>query len=160
MLGTTEQVYDIQTVSEVQPCNGAVAIAFRSGLRATLPAGHPGQKVMLQTVERSLRQQEPVGVVTDRSGRLLEVNHTYRSTVRFVREDEEDSSRITVAFWAFSPVCYLTRDHPAFERIHATLGQAVASGGQVWFANFPQLVEGEAEAWWKIMDVRPAEAGQ
>ena len=72
-----------------------------------------------------------------------------------VRHAEEDEGRLPIWFWAFSPVCYLTRDHPEFDRIRATLERAAASGSRMWLANGMHPVEGETEVWWKILDVRP-----
>ena len=91
-------------------------------------------------------------------GRLVEVSHVHDTCVHSVREDEEDKSRLAVWFWEYSPVCYLTRDHPEFDRIRATLEQAAASGRRVWLANRMHLVESETEIWWKIMDVRAVES--
>jgi hypothetical protein len=91
-------------------------------------------------------------------GRLLEMNLAHDSAVDSVRADEEDPSRLAIWFWAYSPVCYLTRDHPEFDRIRATLEQAATSGGRVWLANHMHLVESETEIWLKILDVRPIDA--
>jgi hypothetical protein len=110
---------------------------------------------MLREAERGLQQRRPVGVMVDGDGRLLELSPTHDTGVCSVREDEEDRSRLAVWFWGYSPVCYLTREHPEFDRIRATLEQAAASGSRVWLANRMHLVEGETETWWKILDVRP-----
>jgi hypothetical protein len=40
MLGTPSQVFDVKTVSTVQPANGALAITFQSGLVAWLRPDH------------------------------------------------------------------------------------------------------------------------
>jgi hypothetical protein len=73
-----------------------------------------------------------------------------------VRPDEEDPSRLLVEFWAYSPICYLTKDHPDFERLKQTLECAAATDEPVSFANHRHMVEGETETWWKLMDVRAA----
>jgi hypothetical protein len=158
MLGTTTQVFEIQTVRSIEPSNGAPVVVFGSGLVARLPPDHPDRDRMLREAADSLRQRRPVGVLVNGEGRLLELSHAHDTSVRSLREDEEDSSRLAVWFWEFSPVCYLTRDHPEFDRIRPTLEQAAASGSRVWLANRMQLVEGETEIWWKILDVRPVES--
>jgi hypothetical protein len=60
-------------------------------------------------------------------------------------------------------MCYLAKDHPEFDRLHASLAAAAGTPAQLWVANYSQMVkdeptsdEGEFEIWWKIMDVRPA----
>ena len=62
---------------------------------------------------------------------------------------------VVVAFWAFCAVCYLTRDHPEFDRILATLWAAAGTQQRVVFAIFTWPVESETETWNKILDVRP-----
>src|SRR5262245_3663752 len=158
MLGTTPQVFDIQTVRAIQPVNGALVVTFGSGLVARLPPDHPDRDRMLREAEYSLQQRSPVGVVVNGDEHLLELSHAHETGVRSVREDEEDRSRLAVWLWDYSPICYLTRDHPEFDRIRTTLAQAAASGGRVWLANRMHLVEGQTEIWWQILDVRPSDA--
>jgi hypothetical protein len=158
MLGTTPQVFDIQMVRTIQPSNGAVVIAFGSGLVARFPPDHPDRDRMLREAQSSLAEGRPVGVMVNGDGRLLELSHAHETGVDCVREDEDDENRLAIWFWGYSPVCYLTRDHPEFDRIRATLEQAAASGSRVWLANRMHLVEGETEIWWQILDVRPIEA--
>jgi hypothetical protein len=158
MLGTTPSVFDIQTIRTIAPSNGAIVVAFGNGLVARVPPDHPDRDSMLRDAEDSLKRRRPVGVLVDGDGWLLELSPAHDIGVRSVREDEEHTSRLAVWFWAYSPVCYLTRDHPEFERIRATLEQAAATGGRVWLANRMRIVEGETEIWWKILDVRPIEA--
>jgi hypothetical protein len=158
MIGTTRKVFDIQPISAVQPSNGSLAITFQSGLVTWLPPNHPDREMILQEAEWSRQQHRPVGVMADEQGRLLELSHVYDTCVDSVREDEEDKSRLAVWCWDFSPACYLTRAHPDFDRIRATLEQAAASGGRVWLANRMRMVEGETEVWWQILDVRPVAA--
>jgi hypothetical protein len=158
MIGTSRLVFDIQIVTGIQPSNGALVVSFGSGLIARLPPDHPDRDGMLYEAEFSLKERTPVGMMMDADGRLLELSHAHDTGVHSVREDEEDNTRLAVWFWGYSPVCYLTRDHPEFERIRATLEQAAASGGRVWLANRMRMVEGETEIWWKILDVRPVEA--
>ena len=73
----------------------------------------------------------PVGVVLDAEGRVVDLNAAHDTPVRHVRAVPEDSNRLEVAFWAYSPICVLTHDHPEFERIHATLAE-VAGKSKVW----------------------------
>lgn len=154
MLGTSAQVFDIQNVRTIQSSNGALVVTFGSGLVARLVPDHPDRDRILREAEHSLQQCWPVGVLVNGEGHLLELSHTHDTCVNVLREDEEDKGRLAVWFWEYSPVCYLTRDHPEFDRIRATLEQAAASGTRVWLANRMHLVVGETEVWWKILDVR------
>jgi hypothetical protein len=156
MLGTTPQVFDIQTVRTIQPSNGAFVVTFGSGLVARVPQDHPDRDRILREAESSLKEGGPVGVMVNGDGCILELSHAHETGVRSLRQDEEDQSRLPIWFWGYSPVCYLTRDHPEFDRIRATLEQAAASGSRVWLANRMHMVEGETEIWWKVLDVRPA----
>jgi hypothetical protein len=150
-------VHDIQTVTGLQPCDsGAVRIDFRGGLSATLSPEHPDRDVILLQIDRSFRQGDLVGVMVDAAGRLVDLRYANRVTVRYVKDDEEDENRVMVAFWGFSSIGYLTRDHPDFERVRTTLAEAAANGSPVWFANRTWPVEGENEIWNRIMDARPA----
>ncbi|HXG11892.1 MAG TPA: hypothetical protein VNK04_19200 [Gemmataceae bacterium] len=85
----------------------------------------------------------------------MELQCAIDTHVHEVKDCDEDPSRLEVWFWGYSPVCYLTRDHPDFERIRATLREALASQSMVWLAPHTWPVEGETEIWTKIMDVRP-----
>jgi hypothetical protein len=155
MIGTRIQVFDIQKIRTIQSCNGAVVLTFGSGLVARFPPDHPDLDKMLREAEDNLQQGRPVGVLVNAMGQILELSHAHDTCVDSVRDDEEDEGRLPVWCWEFSPVCYLTRDHPEFDRIRATLEQAAASGSRVWLANRMHPVEGETEIWWKILDVRP-----
>jgi len=148
-------MFDIQVLGAVESSNGSLVLTFPSGLVAWLPLDHPERERIRRAATGFLQQRRPVGVMVNGDGRLLELSPTHETGVRSVREDEEDPSRLAVWFWAYSPVCYLTREHPEFDRIRATLEQAVASGGRVWLANRMHLVDGDTEIWWKILDVRP-----
>jgi hypothetical protein len=73
------------------------------------------------------------------------------------------SNSLEVAFWAYNPICGLARDHPDFERIHATLAEAAGKPTLLWVATHSEeVVEGELDedglilAYPKIMDVRLA----
>jgi hypothetical protein len=146
MIEGTTQVFDIQNVRAVQCPNGSVAITFQSGLVAWLPSDHPEHDRILHEVECSSQWGRPVGVLVNGDGRLLELSHTHDTSVHSVQQDEEGKSRLAVSLWGCSPVCYLTLDHPEFDRIRATLEQAIATGTRVWLANHMHVVEGEFDA--------------
>ncbi len=155
MIVTTGQTYDIQRVTAMQPCDGSTAIRFRNGSTACLPGTHPDRDIILLEAQQSLSSGVPVGYVVDAAGRLLDLHHAHDTGIHSIKGDKEDSSRLEVLCWGFSPACYLTRDHPEFERIFATLSEAVAGGGRVWLTTHLRMIEGETEIWHKIMDVRP-----
>jgi hypothetical protein len=105
----------------------------------------------------------PVGVVLDADGRVVDLNAAHDTPVRHVHELTGDGNCLEVAFWAYSPICGLTRDHPEFERIRATLAEAAGKQALVWVATYTEeMVEGEPDedglipAYPKIMDVRMA----
>jgi hypothetical protein len=155
MLETTCQVYDIQRVTEVVPCDEGHRVTFQGGLTATLSADHPDRDLLLAKAERHIHWPEPVGMLIDANGRIIDLNHTYQVSVCYVRDDKEDPNRLMVAFWGYCAICYLTRDHPEFERIRTTLMEALASATEVVFANHCWPIEGETEIWNKLLDVRP-----
>jgi hypothetical protein len=104
----------------------------------------------------------PIGVVVDAEGRVVDLNAAHDTPVRHLREFTEDSNVLEVAFWAYSPICALTRDHSEFERIYTTLTEAAGTAKLLWVATHStEVVEGEADedgcipAYPKIMDVRP-----
>ena len=154
MLGTTLQVFKIQIVRTFEPSNGDWLVGFGNGLTGRLQPDHPDREEIRREAERSLQQQRPVGVLLNGEGRILELSHAHETAVASVREEEQDGRRLAVWFWEYSPVCYLTRDHPEFDRIRATLAEAARTGRRVWLANRMHLVEEESEAWWQILDVR------
>jgi hypothetical protein len=150
------QSYDIQRVRDIRPCAGGHQITFPSGVSSCLLKGHPDQERILQQAHSSVQAGSPVGFVVNQAGELLELNYTYQSAVRHVEPDDEDPSRVVVEFWSYSPICYLTRDHPDFERILRTLKCAVKEEKPVILANHIHMIDGETETWWKLLDVRPA----
>ena len=94
---------------------------------------------------------------------VLDLGAAHDTPVRSVQEFPNDPTRFQVGFWAYSPVCALTRDQPEFERIYTTLTQAVETAQMVWVVTHSQeVVEGEPDpdglipAYPRIMDVRPA----
>jgi hypothetical protein len=157
MLATAVQVYDIQIVTDVQPRDGEVELTFHSGLKARFSTDHPYRNLFLLQADGSWRHAMPVGVIVDPNGRVVDLSYAHGVSVAHIKDDEEDSTRVYVGFWGYCAVCYLTRDHPEFERIQATLKAAAASKSRVWFANETDLIEGETEIWSRIMDVRPIE---
>lgn len=154
---TISRTYGVQTVIDIQPSNGATVLTFQPGQTATLPGDHPDRETILREAERSLRGRKPVGVIVDEGGRLIELSPAQHTLVRSLRDDE-DGDRLVVACWGFGPITYLRRGHLEWDRITATLGNAVASRNLVWLANRTRMVQGETEIWWEILDVRPDEA--
>jgi len=131
-------------------------VVFSNGLSVCVRKEHPEYERLLHQARSSLQYGAPVGIVVSDTGALVELNDTHQSAVRHVRPDEDDPSRLMVECWAYSPICYLTQNHPEFERIKQTLERAVALDEQVVFANHGHMVEGDTETWWKLMDVRQA----
>jgi hypothetical protein len=147
--------YDIRRVTAALACDAGLKITFEGNVEAILPTAHPDFENLRFTAEWGLEYGYLVGLELDSEHRLVTLNHSYQSLIRSVGDDPEDSSRVIVCFWAFCSICYLTRDHPDFERIRTTLEEAHAAGSTVRFANDPLAVEGETEIWLKILDVRP-----
>jgi hypothetical protein len=163
ILTTTNVVFKTQPIQDVRQTTEAVYITLRDGSVARLDLHHPHFDVLMIYVESDLRRSRPVGIAMDSSGRVLDLGGAHDTPVRSVREFPNDRNRFQVGFWAYSPVCGLTRDQPDFERIHATLTKAVQAGQMVWVVPHSQeVVEGEPDedglipAYPRIMDVRPA----
>lgn len=153
MIGTTTQTYDIRRVHDVVTDDQTANVVFEDGSQAALDASHPDHDMMLFMARWGLQNGRPLGVVLDGSGRLLDLSSSDESQVRFIRD--EGGSRLQVAFWATSPVYYLCRDHPEFERLRSTLERAMASRSPVRFAHHPRPEQSEGKTWLKLMDVRP-----
>src|SRR5262249_39578774 len=104
-----------------------------------------------------------VGVVLDTAGRVIDLNTAHHTAVHSIQQYPDPHDRLKVGFWAYGPFCYLTLDHPEFERIRSTLTKDAGTLTRVWFANHSEVEiteptgEEEGETWWKIMDVRPAQ---
>src|SRR5262249_46089424 len=96
-------------------------LTFRNGVTADLAADHPDRDLILREAQRSLQRQQPVGVVVSAAGRIVDLEHANQVLVNYVKEDDEDSSRLKVGFWGYCAICYLTRDHPEFERVRTAL---------------------------------------
>jgi len=100
--------------------------------------------------------------MTDAAGHILDLNSVHDTGVAWVRALATDSSRFRVAFWAYSPICGLGREHPDFDRIHATLTAAAGTKEQLWVARHSKETvddepdaEGFIAALPNIMDVPP-----
>lgn len=156
MVQTFHQTCDIQRVRAVLPCEDGMQVVFPTGLSVCLRKGHPEYDRFLNHARNSLQHGGPVGFLVSETGELIDLNYVHQAAVRQVRPDEDDPSRLMVAFWEYSPICYLTKDHPEFERVKHTLERAAATNEQVVVANHGHVVEGETETWLKILDVRPA----
>jgi hypothetical protein len=160
---TTSLVYDIRFVASVQPGDAGVQLTFRDGSVAHLDEAHPNFDTLLVLLKSESCRCWPVGVLLDASGRVIDLNEAHDVTVRYIREEEDTADRMKVALWGFNPMCYLSRDHPEFDRIRSTLAAAAGTSTRLWLANHSQMVndeprtgDGEFEIWWKILDVRPA----
>jgi hypothetical protein len=163
MPDTTSLVFDIRPITPVQPCDGGVKLTFGDGSTACLDATHPYFDTLMVFVASEARRSRPVGIMLDASGKVLDLNEAHDVSVRYIRENEDTPDRLKVALWGFSPMCYLARDHPEFERIRTTLAAAAGIPARLWLANHSQMVHDEPaseggtfESWWKIMDIRPA----
>jgi hypothetical protein len=162
MTVATSLIFDIRQIAGLATVEEGVEIKFEDGTLAFLDAAHPNFAVCRITAESHAGRARPVGLVLDAERRVIDLNAAHDTTVRFVREDTEDRNRLMVGFWGYSPICYLTRDHPEFERIHSQLAAAVDTDRRVWVANHSEMVvtepqgDVEGETWWKILDVRPA----
>jgi hypothetical protein len=158
----TAVVHDIRPVAEVAPVEGGLRITFRDGTTAFLDGSHSNFELLRIHAVSNQGGAVPVGVVLDADGGIVDLNTAHDASVQFVQEVPEDNNRLKVAFWGYSPVCYLSREHPEFDRLYSTLTAAAGTRTMLWVANYSEMVEdqpktpdGEYEIWWKIMDVRP-----
>jgi hypothetical protein len=164
MQATRALVYDLQPIRSASRQAGDVVITFHSGSVACLSSGQPNFGTLLSNVEAGLRRQHaPVGFLVTTGNRLVDLNVAHDTTVRDLCEGAPGLNGVLVGLWAHSPVCFLSRDHPEFERLQATLADAVGTEKMVWVATHTEEVEegepdaeGDVPAWPKIMDVRPA----
>jgi hypothetical protein len=161
MLTTTNEVFKMQPIQEVRRTAEGVWITLRDGSVARLDLDHPHFDALMIYVESDWRRSRPIGVSLDSAGRVLDLGAAHDTPVRSIGEFPNDPTRFQVGFWAYSPVCALTRDQPEFERIHATLTQAAKTAQMVWVVTHSQeVVEGEPDedglfpTYPKIMDVR------
>src|SRR5262245_39994276 len=112
MIGTATQTTEIQTVADIKSLSGFVELTLGDGLKARLLADHPGHDTILHDAEWSLCHGRPVGVLLDSTGRIVDLKYAIDTLVKRVTDCEEDPNRLEVGFWGYSPVCYVTRDHP------------------------------------------------
>jgi hypothetical protein len=162
MTVTTSLVYDIRHIIDTNPMASGLRITFRDGTAAVLYAAHANFETLRRRAEAGQKQAVPVGVILDSDSRIVDLNTAHDSSIQVVEGLPEDANRLKVACWGYSSVCYLTRDHPDFERIYSTRTQTVGTRRMLWIANHSDMVEdepekadGEFEMWWKVMDVRP-----
>lgn len=162
MLTTMNMVLKMQAIKDVQRGPDSVSITLRDGSIALLDLNYPNFANLIICVESELRRHRPVGLVMDTSGRIIDIGAAHDTQVRSVVQFPNDPSRFQVGFWAYSPVCGLTRDQPEFERILATLTEAVKTMQMVWVVTHSRDVvedvrdeDGLIPAYPKILDVRP-----
>jgi hypothetical protein len=160
MLVTTAPAFAITRIDEITRSPAGARLTFPDGTLARLESSHPNFEHLLWLAEWS-RPDRLVGVLTDTHGRIIDLNVAHETGVAWIREFPTDPSRFRVAFWAYSPICGLTREHPEFERIHAVLTAAAGTQQQVWVATYSEETvedepdeEGLIAALPKIMDVR------
>jgi hypothetical protein len=159
---TTSLVYDIRHVADVLPVEGGLRILFREGTTALLDAAHPDFEILRIDAEHTPGRPAPVGVVLAPDGRVVDLNAAHDTTVRLVRPFPNDPDRLEVWFWGYSPACALTREQPEFERIRATLIEAIPTREMLWIAVHSKETvdedpdeEGCIGTYRKLMDVRP-----
>lgn len=154
-------VYDVQLVRDVRRTDGGVRLTLGDGRPVFLDKNHLDFDAWLIQVESKLRDVYPVGVVTDECGRVLDLNTAHDTGVAWVCEFPTDPNRYRVAFWAYSPVCGLTRDQPGFDRIYSTLSAAAGTQERMWIvAHTEETVDDEPDedglvaALPRVMDVK------
>ncbi len=153
----TAPSYGVRSVAEVRRADGGARVVFRDGTTARLDAAHPDFAHLVQLAEWAVPGRA-VGVVIGGDGRLADLNAAHDTPVYWVRESPTNPGLLRVAFWAYNPLCALTRDHPEFDRIHATLTVAVGTPQMVWVVTHSdETVDDGADedGLPKIMDVRP-----
>lgn len=158
---TTVPAYGIRLIDEISRTDGGARVTFRDGSLACLESDQANFEHLLWLAEWS-RPSRPVGVLTDATGHIIDLNSAHDTGVAWIREFAMDRSRFRVAFWAYSPICGLTREHPEFDRIHATLTAAAGTQQQLWVVTHSEETvdddpdeEGLIAALPKLMDVRP-----
>ncbi len=161
MLVTTAPTYGIRLVDRVSRSAEGACPTFHDGALACLESSHPHFEHLLWLAEW-IAPSRPIGVITDAAGRILDLNSAHDTGVAWVRAFATDPRRFRVAFWAYSPICALTREHPEFDHIQAVLTAAVGTQQQLWVATHSEETledepdeEGASTALPKIMAVRP-----
>jgi hypothetical protein len=154
-------------VSSLDRVVGGVAVSFRNGVRLLLDESDPNFDVLLAHAEAGLRRSlAPVGFVAANDGRIRDLATAHETPVRSVRPFPNNPGLFEVAFWAYSPLCAISRDQFGFERIYTTLLEATKTRQMVYVAvHSSEEIEGEtdedglAPSYQKVMDVRPLLCG-
>jgi hypothetical protein len=161
MLITTAPAFSIRWIAEVSRVDGGARITFRDGCLARLESSHVNFEHLLWLAQWS-QPDRPVGVILDATSRIIDLNSAHDTGVAWVRAFSTDSSRFRVAFWAYSPICGLTREHPEFDRILATLTTAAQTQQQLWVVTHSEETvqdepdeDGLIATLPRILDVRP-----
>ena len=161
MIISAAPTYAIGVLLDLRRSDKGMQMTFQDGSVYHLDEHHPSFGRLLWLAEWS-RSGRHVGVAADVTGRIHDLNAAHDTGVAWLRELPSDPDRIRVAFWAYSPLCGLTRNHPEFNRIHATLAAAAGTTQPLWVATFTEETvddepdeEGMIAALPKIMDVRP-----
>ncbi len=154
-------VYDVQFLKQARPVAGGIQLTLGDGRQVYLAASHPNYPLWQIQIESKLRDCYPVGIVTDESGQVLDLNTAHDTGVAWIGEFPTDPNRFRVAFWAYSPICGLTRDQPGFDRLRAVLTAAAGTQQRVWVVTHSEETvddepdaEGLVAALPRIMDVR------
>jgi hypothetical protein len=162
-LTMTNVLLKTQPIKDVRRTSELVDITLLDGSVARLDRNHPQFEILIIYIANELRHNRPIGVALNPSGNVIDIGAALVTAVYSVRPFPNDPNRFEVGFLVSSPVCGLTRDQPDFERIHATLTEAVKTKQIVWVVTHSQeTVEGEPDedglipAYPRIMDVRPA----
>lgn len=152
-------IHDTQLVAGSESTDNGVRLTLGDGRRVCLDAGHPDFGRWMRHVGSPFLASYPLGVVTDEAGGVVDLSTARDTAVYWVRES---SGGFTVGCWAFAPVLGLTREHPEFDRIHATLIAAAGTRQRLWvtFHDVENVDCGRDEdgllfALPKVMDVRP-----
>jgi hypothetical protein len=158
-------VYDVQLLKNVRPVAGGIQLTLGDGREVYLAASHPSYPLWRIHIESKLRDCYPVGIVTDESGQVLDLNTAHDTGVAWICAFPTDPNRFRVAFWAYSPICGLTRDQPGFDRLHAVLTATAGTQQRVWVVTHSEETvddepdtEGLIAALPRIMDVRTISA--
>jgi hypothetical protein len=161
---TTVPTCSIRIIDEVSQTDAGARVGFRNGSPAVLEASQPHFEHLLWLAEWS-RASRPIGVVTDAADHIIDLNCAHETGVAWVRHYPTNRNCFRVAFWAYSPICGLTRAHPDFDRILATLTAAAGTSQQLWVVTHSdETVDDEPDEGGlvarlpKIMDVRPTDA--
>lgn len=164
MEATAKLTYHVLPIKNLSRTNRGVIVTFGDGSVGSLVADHPNYETLLLHAEHGLRRTDhaPVGVVVENGGRIVDLGTAHDTSVNWVREFPSDPTRYRVAFWSYNPLCALTREHPEFDRIYATLTAAAGTPQMVWVVTHSGETiddepdeEGMVAALSKIMDVRP-----